>query len=75
MNNLPRVFPPTRQWCEGVAEYVETLTGKRKNRIVMPTLSALSFSATPTQAECQALEAKLNEVVKVVTALVARSDG
>lgn len=75
MNNLPRVFPPSREWVDTVAEIVETLTGKRRNKIVMPTLPALSFSNPPTQAECEAIEAKLNEVIKVVSAVVERSDG
>lgn len=75
MNNLPRTFPPSRGWVEAVTESLETLTGRRNNRITMPTLQALTFSSPPTQAECQALEAKLNEVIKVVGQLVARSDG
>jgi len=72
---LNRSFPPDRSLISGIVARLEILFGERDNRILMPTLSALSFSSPPTQAECQAMEAKLNEVVKLVAAIVERTNG
>jgi hypothetical protein len=54
---------------------IETLTGRRGNRIEAPKFKTLTFSATPTQTECEALYAYLNTVRDALEQLISRMDG
>jgi hypothetical protein len=54
---------------------LETLTGRRGNRIALPAFRALTFSAPPTQAECEALYAYINSVRDSLEQLISRMDG
>lgn len=51
---------PTPELVRAVKDNLEILTGRRGNAIKVPELRILTFSATPTQAECEALMAYVN---------------
>lgn len=57
-----------------VKDNLEIITGRRGNGINLPDVQTLTFSAAPTQAEYQALNAYVNEWGKVLVALKARLD-
>lgn len=48
----PGIPAGTEAWLKTM---LEILTGRRGNAIDVPDIPDLTFSATPTQAECQAL--------------------
>lgn len=52
----------------------EILTGRRGNAIDIPAAQALTFSSTPTQAECQALLAYVNVIRDAQEKLITRFD-
>lgn len=52
----------------------EIFTGRRGNKIDVAKFQALTFSATPTQAECEALYGYLNEVRQSMDQLIKRFD-
>ncbi|SDZ85747.1 hypothetical protein [Nitrosospira multiformis] len=54
---------------------LEILTGRRGNRIALPAFRALTFSAPPTRAECEALYAYINSVRDSLEQLISRMDG
>lgn len=54
---------------------LEILTGRRGNRITLPAFRTLTFSAPPTQAECEALYAYINSVRDSIEQLISRMDG
>ncbi|SCY25586.1 hypothetical protein SAMN05216420_10410 [Nitrosospira sp. Nl5] len=53
---------------------LEILTGRRGNKITVPVAQALTFSATPTKAECEALYAYTNEVRAALNEMITRFD-
>jgi hypothetical protein len=53
---------------------LEILTGRRKNAIAAPPPRTLTFSSPPTQAECEALYAYVNDVRNVLDRLLSRFD-
>jgi hypothetical protein len=53
---------------------LEILTGRRKNAIVPPAPRTLTFSNPPTQAECEALYAYVNDVRNVLDRVLSRLD-
>jgi hypothetical protein len=57
-----------------VRDHLEVMTGRRRNKIALPTLQQLTFSNPPTQAECAALLAYTNAWAVVIKALVGRFD-
>lgn len=63
----------------GTPEWLKTmigiLTGRRGNRIEAPKFQTLTFSATPTSAECEALYSYVNHVRAAVEQLISRMDG
>lgn len=65
----------TSEFVESVKENIEILTGRRGNKIILPEIQTLSFSATPTQAEYQALNQYINAWTAVMKALVTRIEG
>ena len=67
-------YPPDRNWFQAVRENLEIITGRRNNKIAIPTLTVLTFSATPTKAECAALDYKVNEVYKLLLKVIDRLD-
>lgn len=67
----PGVPSGTPEWLKTT---LEIMLGRRNNKITVPGEQALTFSATPTQAEVQALYAYLNEVRGSLNELVNRLD-
>lgn len=67
----PGVPSGTPDWLKTV---IEIILGRRGNKIAVPPLQNLTFSATPTQAECQALYSYLNTVRDSVDQLINRLD-
>lgn len=53
---------------------LEILTGRRRNKIAVPPAQTLTFSASPTQAECEALYAYVGEVRSSLESMVRRFD-
>lgn len=53
---------------------IEIICGRRKNRIAAPPARTLTFSSPPTQAECEALYAYVNEVRTALGQLISRLD-
>ena len=54
---------------------LEIISGRRGNAITAPPLQTLTFSATPTQAECEALYSYVNDIRSAVESLLKRLDG
>lgn len=50
------------------------LTGRKGGRITVPTRQALTFSATPTKEECEALLEYVHTVRDALAALLDRLD-
>jgi hypothetical protein len=53
---------------------MEILTGRRGNRVEMPKFQALTFSDTPTRAECEALYRYINAVRHSLEQIIKRLD-
>jgi hypothetical protein len=53
---------------------LEIILGRRGNRITIPAEQALTFSSTPTQAECEALLAYTNQVRSALEQVITRLD-
>lgn len=60
---------------EWLKTMIEILTGRRGNKIEAPRFQILTFSATPTRAECEALYAYTNTVRHALEQLISRMDG
>lgn len=54
--------------------WLQIICGRRGNRIVPVPAPVLTFSGSPTQAECEALLAYTNRVNATLTALIDRLD-
>jgi len=54
---------------------LETVIGRRGNAIEIPSAQTLTFSATPTKAECEALYQYTNSVRDAVEQILNRLDG
>jgi hypothetical protein len=67
----PGIPAGTPEWLKTM---IELLTGRRGNRIMPPLFRALTFSAVPTRAECEALYAYTNDVRLAVERLITRLD-
>lgn len=72
--SLNRTYPPDRGFIDALIENIEVITGRRGNKITVPSKPTLTFSATVTKAEAEALYAYTNDVRAAVAALVARLD-
>jgi hypothetical protein len=53
---------------------LEILTGRRGNRVELPKFQALTFSDTPTRAECEALYRYINAVRHSLEQIIKRLD-
>lgn len=53
---------------------LEIYTGRRGNAIPIPAKQALTFSATPTKEECEALNAKVDRLHDTLNKLLTRFD-
>jgi hypothetical protein len=53
---------------------LEIYMGRRGNAIPIPAKTTLTFSAAPTQAECEALDAKVNAMHEAMKKLITRFD-
>ena len=69
---INRRFPPDRGAWSSVVELLEIIIGRRDNRIKAATLTVLTFSNPPTQAEVQALYQYVNRVRETVESLLDR---
>lgn len=68
----PGIPSGTPAWLKTM---IEILIGRRGNRITRPEFRPLTFSATPTRAECEALYAYVNTVRDSLEQLISRMDG
>ena len=68
----PGIPAGTPEWLKTM---IETLIGRRGNRIEAPKFQTLTFSATPTRTECEALYSYLNTVRDALEQLISRMDG
>lgn len=57
-----------------VRDILLVLTGRKDNRIAVPARQALTFSASPTQAECEALRDYTHAVRDALAAVLERLD-
>jgi hypothetical protein len=53
---------------------LEIYTGRRGNAIPIPAKTTLTFSASPTKEECEALDTKINGVYDAMKKLITRFD-
>jgi hypothetical protein len=67
----PGVPPTAPEWLKTM---IEILIGRRGNRIAIPKFQTLTFSATPTKAECEALYRYTNTVRDSLEQLITRMD-
>jgi hypothetical protein len=68
----PGIPAGTPEWLKTM---MEILTGRRGNRIAAPQFRKLTFSATPTQSECEALYSYTNTVRDALEQVISRMDG
>lgn len=67
----PGIPAGTPDWLKTTLEIV---LGRRGNRVTPPPAQTLTFSSTPTKAECEALYAHVNNVHSALTDLINRFD-
>jgi hypothetical protein len=67
----PGIPAGTPEWLKTLLEIV---IGRRGNAIEVPGFQTLTFSATPTKAECEALYSYINDVRTSVENILARLD-
>lgn len=67
----PGIPAGTEEWLKTM---LEILTGRRGNSIDVPEIPDLTFSATPTQAECEALYASLKKTRDALNEFKKRLD-
>lgn len=67
----PGVPTGTPEWLKTT---IEIVLGRRGNKITPPAEQSLTFSATPTQAECEALYQYTNSVRTAISDLINRLD-
>ena len=73
-SNVPATNGATPEFLHAVKDNLDIMTGRRGNKIDLPDIRALAFSSPPTQAECQAFNAYVNEWAKSMVSLVTRFD-
>ena len=59
---IPESWPPSPMLLQSMKDSLETVMGRRKNRLSLPAARNLTFSASPTQAQCEALRDYVNEI-------------
>ena len=69
---LSHKFPADKAEWNAVVELLEVLAGRRGNKIEVPALTTLTFSATPTQAEVQALYDYVNRQRAAIASILER---
>ncbi len=67
----PGIPTGTPQWLQTM---LEIIIGRRGNSIEVPKFRTLTFSASPTKAECEALYAYTNDVRQRVEDILTRLD-
>jgi hypothetical protein len=72
---IPQCTVATTEFVLAVRDILEIITGKRNNKIKLPTLQTLTFSSPPTQAELNAFFAYQQTWHQAIQALVSRLDG
>jgi hypothetical protein len=66
--------PSNRGFPEAIRTWLQIMCGRRENRIEPPAFRPLTFSASPTKAECEALLTYTNDVNRALRALIERLD-
>jgi len=66
--------PTIPGFAESVRTWLQTICGRRGNRIQVPAPLTLTFSNPPTQGECQALLVYTNRLNATLKALIDRLD-
>lgn len=67
----PGIPNGTPDWLKTM---LETVIGRRGNAIEVPKFQTLTFSASPTKAECEAMYAYTNDVRRAVEDILTRLD-
>lgn len=67
----PGIPSDTPAWLKTM---IEILTGRRGNAVAIPAKQTLTFSASPTQAECEALYAYANTLQDALNQIITRFD-
>lgn len=67
----PGIPAGTDDWLKTTIEIIE---GRRNNAITIPKAQTLTFSSTPTQAECNALYSYVNGIRDALDSLITRFD-
>lgn len=67
----PGIPVNTPEWLKTL---LEILIGRRNNKITVPKFEELTFSSTPTKAECEALYSYVNSVRSSLESLINRFD-
>ncbi|ARO87848.1 hypothetical protein EBAPG3_008760 [Nitrosospira lacus] len=67
----PGIPSGTPEWLKTM---LETIIGRRGNAIEVPGFQTLTFSASPTKAECEALYSYTNQIRQSVENILARLD-
>ena len=67
----PGIPTGTADWLRTM---LEIIIGRRGNKITPPKFQELTFSATPTKSECEALYAYTNKVREAVESIITRFD-
>lgn len=71
---IPVGLVASPDWIAAVTDQLQIITGRRRNSIFVAPQPNLTFSASPTQAECQALFNYVNQVRTALAAVVMRLD-
>lgn len=67
----PGIPTGTPDWLK---TFLEIIVGRRGNKITPPALQELTFSATPTKEECEALYSYANEIRSALNDIIIRLD-
>ncbi|HEU4854956.1 MAG TPA: hypothetical protein VFS89_06665 [Nitrosospira sp.] len=67
----PGIPSDAQPWLKNT---LEILMGRRGNGIIVPEIPEITFSATPTQAQCEALYASLKRTRDALNELKGRFD-
>ena len=69
---IPAGTTATPEFVRATRDNIDVITGRKGGKTELPALQNLTFSATPTQAQCQALNSYVNSLIEALQALVGR---
>lgn len=67
----PGIPAGTDAWLKTM---LEIMLGRRSNTVPVPPRQSLTFSASPTKAECEALYAYVNKIQDALNQIITRFD-